>query len=102
MIIDEKATTKKLYRYKRSSLYFDFSKFILLIDIEDSSVNLRKDLKKVFKNNYLLYYEKKLISQKWQIDSQFAIDMFCSIALTFLESSIKNQNQEQMKQNTAC
>lgn len=79
----------------------EHSKFILLIDIEDSSVNLRKDLKEVFKNNYLLYYEKKLISQKWQIDSQFAIDKFCSIALTFLESSIKSQNQEQMKQNTA-
>lgn len=27
--------------------------------------------------------------------------MFCSIALTFLESSIKSQNQEQMKQNTS-
>lgn len=79
----------------------DPAQFILLIDIEDSSVNLRNELKKVFKTNYLLYYEKKLIAQKWQINAQFALDMFCSIALTFLESSIKSQNQDRIAQNSA-
>lgn len=79
----------------------DHEKFIQLIPIEESSVNLRKNLRLVFKQNYMLYYEKELIDQKWQIDSTFALDMFCSIALTYLENSIKSKNKITIDQNTA-
>lgn len=78
----------------------DHPTFLQLIDIEEGTVNLRKELKLIFEKNYLLYYESKRIEKKWDVSSEFAKDLFCSVGLTFLESSIKSPQKQAITQNT--
>ncbi|MDF0480281.1 TetR/AcrR family transcriptional regulator [Vagococcus sp. PNs007] len=75
------------------------TKFLQLIDIEEGGVNLRKDLRNIFEQNYILYYDRKMIQKKWGITFDFAKDLFCSTTLTFIESSIKSQDEEDTKNN---
>lgn len=82
-------------------LNVDHENFLHLIDIEEETVNLRKKLKLTFENNYLAYYDSNRIEKKWDVSSEFAKDLFCSVGLTFLESSIKSKTKQTVVQNAA-
>lgn len=79
----------------------DRKRYLLLIDIADHTVNLRRDLREAIETYYLLYFKQKGISEKWDISLDFAKDLFVATVLAFLESSLCADTKNEVERNIA-
>ena len=70
-------------------LELDQESFLILIDIQESSINLRNDLKEILEKNFVRFCNHSTSVKNWNISIDFAKELFSSVALTFIEYSIK-------------
>lgn len=75
----------------------DTDSFMILIEIQEEGVNLKKDIHKILETHFTKFATEIYLEKKWSISIEFSKELFCSIALTFIESTIKSGN---IKQNS--
>lgn len=73
----------------------DTDSFIILIEIQEEGVNLKKDIHKILETHFTKFATKIYLDEKWNISIEFSQELFCSIALTFIESTIRTGKIEQ-------
>lgn len=64
------------------------SKFLIMIDIQEGSVNLRRDIQETVQYSAHKYFESFSTNQSYDISIDFMAKLFSSIAIDFLEYSM--------------
>ncbi len=75
------------------------TRFLQMIEIEEGTVNLRRQILSLLEDQYIQYYNYKNIAIKWSISYDFAKELFCSAALTFIETSLNESDPIILEQN---
>lgn len=75
------------------------TRFLQMIEIEEGTVNLRKQILSLLEDQYIQYYNYKDIAIKWSISYDFAKELFCSAALAFIETSLNESDPIILEQN---
>ncbi|WP_282675042.1 TetR/AcrR family transcriptional regulator [Lactococcus lactis] len=66
----------------------DKNKFLIMIDIQNGSVNLKQDIQDTVQHSAHKYFESVFDTQKCDVNIDFMAKLFSSIAITFLEYSM--------------
>lgn len=72
----------------------DKSKFLIMIYIQEGSVNLRRDIQETVQYSAHKYFKSFSINQTRDISTDFMSKLFSSIAIDFLEYSMVSGNIE--------
>jgi AcrR family transcriptional regulator len=70
----------------------DKETFLTMIKIQEENVNLGRDLREVIKKRFNDYITENKILTKIDVSESFLEELFASIALTFVETSIREGN----------
>lgn len=73
----------------------DAYSFMILIEIQEEGVNLKKDIYEILDTHFKKFAKEIYLEKKWNISIEFIKELFCSIALTFIESTIRTGKIEQ-------
>lgn len=66
----------------------DRTKFLIMIDIQNGSVNLKQDIQNTVYHSAHKYFESVFDTQRCDVNIDFMAKLFSSIAITFLEYSM--------------